>query len=484
MFMRLTNRLPCNYQSVVKIMVKVLSVGSILALGLCLGQQSVHAQSSGENKNEHLTANQQIQSLSQSLLNLPTDEWSVHAQFTYLNQWHPSFAAPYSGDNSLNASSERKSTSDVTWYLGRKLWQGAEFYLNPELDQGFGLTNTLGVSGFTSGEAYKVGNNKPYMRYPRAFLRQTIDLGGEPLQLMNDYNQVDKTISSNNLIWTVGKFSVVDIFDTNTYAHDPRADFMNWTLLDSGAFDYAADSWGFSSGAALEWNQDWWTLRSGLFTLSETPNSEKLDLSGKQFEWVQEIEARHTWAGQPGKIKLLGFINKGYMGSYNDAVSAYNSGQFGSVDTALVRKYNNRGGYALNIEQDINIDMGAFFKWSHNDGRKETYDFTDVNQSLATGLSMKGDFWGRVQDTLGVGWVNNKLSQEAKNYFKSGGLGVLIGDGRLNYSDEQITEIFYNLNLMKSVAITLDYQRVVNPAYNKDRGPANVLGFRLHIDLL
>jgi high affinity Mn2+ porin len=128
--------------------------------------------------------------------------------------------------------------------------------------------------------------------------------------------------------------------------------------------------------------------------------------------------------------------------------------------------------------------MGAFFKWSHNDGRKETYDFTDVNQSLATGLSMKGDFFGRVQDTLGVGWVNNKLSQEAKNYFKSGGLGVLIGDGRLNYSDEQITEIFYNLNLMKSVAVTLDYQRVVNPAYNKDRGPANVLGFRLHIDLL
>ena len=417
-------------------------------------------------------------------LNLPADEWSVHAQFTYLNQWHASFAAPYSGDNSLYASSERKSTSDITWYLGRKLWQGAEFYINPELDQGFGLSNTLGVSGFTSGEAYKVGNNKPYMKYPRAFLRQTVDLGGDTLQLMNDYNQVDKTISSNNLIWTVGKLSVVDIFDTNAYAHDPRGDFMNWTLLDSGAFDYAADSWGFSSGVALEWNQDWWTLRGGLFTLSKTPNSEQLDLSGKQFEWVQELEARHNWTGRTGKIKLLGFMNKGYMGSYSDAVSAYNSGKVSSMDTGLVRKYSNRVGYALNVEQEINIDIGAFLKWSHNDGRKETFDFTDVNQSLATGFSVKGDFWGRVQDTVGLGWVKNKLSQDAKDYFQSGGLGVLIGDGRLNYKDENITEIFYNCYVMKSVFLTMDYQRVVNPAYNKDRGPANVLGFRLHVDLL
>jgi len=154
------------------------------------------------------------------------------------------------------------------------------------------------------------------------------------------------------------------------------------------------------------------------------------------------------------------------------------------VDTGLVRKYSNRVGYALNVEQEINIDIGAFLKWSHNDGRKETFDFTDVNQSLATGFSMKGDLWGRVQDTVGLGWVNNKLSQQAKDYFQSGGLGILIGDGRLNYKDENITEIFYNCNVMKSVFLTMDYQRVVNPAYNKDRGPANVLGFRLHVDLL
>jgi high affinity Mn2+ porin len=446
-------------------------MGMALSLG-CLVPQAL-AQSSADAP----TANT-------SWLDLPGDVWSVHTQFTYLNQWHPSFKAPYSGDNSLNPSSERKSTSDITWYLGRKLWQGGEFYLNPELDQGFGLSNTLGAAGYTSGEAYKVGNNKPYMRYPRAFLRQSVDLGGDTLQLSNDYNQVDKTITSNNLVWTVGKFSVVDIFDTNTYAHDPRADFMNWTLLDSGAFDYAADSWGFSSGAALEWTQNWWTLRAGLFTLSKTPNSELLDLTGKQFEWVQEFEARHTLAGQAGKIKLLGFMNKGYMGQYSDAVSAYNAKQIDAVDTGLVRKYNTRTGYALNAEQDINVDLGAFFRFSHNDGGKETYDFTDVNESLAAGFSLKGDFWGRVQDTLGLGWVNNKLSQDAINYFKSGGLGVLIGDGQLNYKDENITEIFYNCNIVKSVFMTLDYQRVQNPAYNKDRGPVNVLGFRLHLDLL
>ena len=201
------------------------------------------------------------------------ERWSVHGQFTDVTQWHPSFTAPYSGQNSLDSRSNHADTNDLTLYAGIRLWQEGGIYLNPEIDEGFGLNDTLGMAGFPSGEAYKVGKPYPYLRLPRAFFRQVIDLGGARQNIEPAANQLAGYMSANNITLTVGKFSVVDIFDTNAYAHDPRSDFLNWSVVDAGAFDYAADSWGYTYGMAAEWTQSWWTLRGGLFDLSKIPTA-------------------------------------------------------------------------------------------------------------------------------------------------------------------------------------------------------------------
>jgi high affinity Mn2+ porin len=185
---------------------------------------------------------------------LETDTFAFHGQATYLNQYDPPFRAPYGGQNSLAPNISRE-TADATLYAGMRLWKGAEAWINPEIDQGFGLSGSVGVAGFPSSEAYKVGANDPYLRLQRAFVRQTIDLGGEVQKVDAGLNQFSGSQTSDRLVFTVGKVGVVDIFDTNKYAHDPRGDFMNWSIVDTGTFDYAADAWGYTVGAAAEWYQ-------------------------------------------------------------------------------------------------------------------------------------------------------------------------------------------------------------------------------------
>jgi high affinity Mn2+ porin len=409
------------------------------------------------------------------------ETWSAHGQFTNVTQWQPSFKAPYSGANSLVSGNREAETSDLTLFLGARLWQGGELYGNFEIDQGFGLSNTLGVAGFTSGEAYKVGASHPYGRLPRLFLRQVIELGGDERKISAAANQLGGSIASNNITLTFGKLSVVDLFDTNMYAHDPRTDFLNWAIIDSGAFDYAADAWGFTAGAALEWTQSWWTLRGGFFALSNVPNSTKLDTTFSQYEWVGEFEARGQLLGHPGKAKLLWYENRGYMGAYSDAVRlAQQSG--GTPDTALVRNFATSPGIAINLEQELTSDLGFFARASVNDGGKEAFDFTEINQSLSTGFALQGDRWNRHDDTVGLAAVMNGLSDDARRYFSTGGMGVLIGDGRLNYDTERIAEVYYNWQMAKWLALGADYQHITNPAYNRDRGPVSVFGMRLHAE--
>src|SRR5579864_1660536 len=193
---------------------------------------------------------------------LETDNFAFHGQATYVNQYSAPFRAPYSGPNSLDANIGRETT-DVTLYAGVRLWSGAEAWINPEIDQGFGLSSTLGAAGFPSGEAYKAGADYPYVRLHRAFLRQTINLGGDAEKLDAGFNQFSGSQTADRLVFTVGKIGVGDVFDTNKYAHDPRGDFLNWSIIDTGTFDYAADAWGYSVGAAAEWYQGPWTLRGG-----------------------------------------------------------------------------------------------------------------------------------------------------------------------------------------------------------------------------
>lgn len=410
--------------------------------------------------------------------------WGIYGQFTGVSQAHPGFTSPYQGTNSLSPSNSSAETTDLTLFVGGSIWSGGEFWINPEIDQGFGLSNTVGLAGFSSGEAYKVGANSPYLRLPRVFYRQTINLGGEEQTIAPSANQIERTQSADNIVLTLGKLSVVDIFDTNSYAHDPRTDFMNWSIVDAGAFDYAADAWGFTKGASAEWTQSWWTVRGGFFGLSQTPNSTVLDQTFTQHEWVGELEERHRLWDHPGKAKLLGFINQGYMGSYVDALRLAKQTN-STPNTALVRRYSSQSGFALNFEQEFAADMGGFARISKNQGNNEAFEFTEINQSVSAGLSLKGDRWSRHDDTFGFAAVANGLSGAARNYFAAGGIGILIGDGQLpHYGMEKIMETYYaySVRAVNHLTLTLNYQYVVNPAYNQDRGPVSIIGARLHVE--
>jgi high affinity Mn2+ porin len=408
--------------------------------------------------------------------------WSVHGQFTNVTQYHPRFTSPFRGPNSLDPGNRGNETVDATLFLGIRIWDGLEFYANPEVDQGFGLSNTLGVAGFPSGEAYKVGAANPYVRLPRAFFRYTLGLGGTVERVEPGANQLGGTRQTDNLTFTVGKFAAPDIFDTNVYAHDPRADFLNWAIIESGGYDYAADAWGYTYGGAVEWTQSWWTLRAGLFDLSRVPNSKELQRGFGQYEVVTEAEERHQLLDQPGKLKLLFFANRGRMANYNDAVRlAQQTG--GTPDVALVRRYSTRPGGALNLEQQIQADVGAFARASLNDGHKEAYEFTEINRSIAAGVSVKGERWHRPDDTVGLAGVVNNISKDARNYFAAGGLGILIGDGQLPRAGlEKILELYYNVAVIPGINFTVDYQHIENPAYDAARGPVDVFGFRVHAE--
>ena len=409
---------------------------------------------------------------------LQMDNFAIHGQTTFLEQYDPPFRAPYAGANSL-IPNEGRETWDATLFLGMRLWSGAEFWINPEIDQGFGLSSTLGVAGFPSGEAYKVGELVPYARVPRAFIRQTIDLGGDVQKVDAAANQFSGSQTANRLVLTIGKFGVTDIFDTNKYAHDPRGDFMNWSIIDTGTFDYAADAWGFSYGAAAEWYQGDWTVRGGVFDQSVVPNSAFLDTTFQQYQWIGEIERRYELWGQPGKIAVTGFLTRARMGTFADAV-ALAAVTGGPADITAVRQYRSRGGVSLNLEQQITEQLGLFARAGFADGNVEPFDFADIDRTAVVGLSLAGKQWGRPDDTFGIAGVVNGITKVHEQFLNAGGLGILVGDGMLPHpGPEQIIETYYELPV-SFLKLTLDYQFIVNPGYNEDRGPVSVVSARLH----
>lgn len=409
-----------------------------------------------------------------------TESWAVHGQATFVEQFHPAFTAPYGGANSMAPVAQGRETFDATLFAGVRPWDGGEAWANLELDQGFGLSNTLGAAAFPSAEAYKVGKSVPYYRLQRLFFRQTFDLGGDTQTVEGAANQLAGSRTRDNLVLTGGKMSVGDIFDTNSYAHDPKADFLNWANVDAGAFDYAADAWGYSYGIAAEWNSGDWSLRGGLFDLSRVPNFTELETNFHQFELVGELERRFAFWNHDGKVKLLGFVNRGNMGSYKDAV-ALAAATGTPARTDLVRRTRARPGGSVNIEQGLTEDLGFFLRASLNDGSQEIYEFTDMNRSLSTGLSLKGASWGRKDDTVGLAVETSAISRDARAYLAAGGLGLLIGDGRLaRYANEAVVEAYYDARVIPGINMALDYQFIANPAYNADRGPIPVFGLRLH----
>jgi high affinity Mn2+ porin len=416
---------------------------------------------------------------------------AIHGQATVVWQGYPGIRSPYEGAQSLPGGGEGRETSDADLSIGQRLWQGAELWVEPGIDQGFGLANTHGIAGFSSAEAYKLGATYPYARLDRTFVRQTIDLGGAGQKIDADMNQFAGSTTENRVVLTAGKFSIVDIFDTNPYANDPKNDFLNWSLVNAGTFDYAADAWGFTYGAAAEWYQGNWTLRGGLFDLSAGPTggadtapSYGLDGSFDQFEVVSELERRQTLWGQPGAIKVTGFLARGRAGSFKDAINlSETTGLDVSDALAAVRHYQNRPGVSLNLQQQVSDNVGVFARAGWADGNVEPWDFTDIDQTVSGGVSLSGNQWGRPDDTIGVAGVVNGISKIHQDYFNDGGLGINIGDGQLpKYAPEKILETYYSFGITPAVKLSADYQFVAAPGYNSQRGPASIFAGRIHAE--
>ncbi len=410
----------------------------------------------------------------------PESRFAIHGQATYVEQETDGFHAPYRGPNSL-APRQGRETVDATLFLGARLWGGGELWVDPETDQGFGLDDTVGLAGFSSGEAYKVGRNAPYFRLQRAFVRQTLDLGGERTLAEAGPNQFAEELSADRLVVTLGKFAVTDVFDTNRYAHDPRADFLNWSVIDAGTFDYAADAWGYTVGAAVEWYAGPWTWRTGVFDLSDVPNSKSLEPGGDEYQIDLELEHRHELFGHPGKLAVTAFESHGRMARLEDAIDfALMTG--GPVDPVPVRRYRKRDGMSLNVEQEIARDLGVFARLGDAGGNVEAYEFTDIDRTLSVGMSLQGARWHRPEDTVGLAGVANAASGERLRYLAAGGLGILVGDGRLPHpGHEDIVETYYLWTAAPWLHVTLDYQWVGNPAYNRDRGPVSIVAARVHV---
>ena len=423
------------------------------------------------------------------------DNLNIRGQTTFVWQGYPTFRSPYSGTNSLPGTSNARETFDTTLFVGLRPWADAEIWLDPEIDQGHGLAETHGIAGFPSGEAYKFGADYPYTRVQRYFLRQTIDLGGDTQKVDADANQFAMTETANRLVVTVGKFAVVDIFDTNKYANSPKDDFLNWSVLNAGIFDYAGDAWGYTYGAAAEWYQGIFALRGGIFDMSASPaeggdsaQAYGLDPTFRQFQLVGEIEERHQLWGQPGKLKITGFVIRGNMGTFQDAINLAAdpaSPFFGDPSDAIaaVRHYQSRPGVSLNLEQQVNDWVGLFARAGWADGSVEPWDFTDIDRTVSGGVSLAGKQWGRPDDTIGVAGVVNGLAPVHQAYFAAGGMGILIGDGQLpSYGAEQIIEAYYSYGITSATKVTFDYQFIANPGYATLRGPVNVFAGRFHTE--
>jgi len=411
---------------------------------------------------------------------------NFHGQATFVWQGYPPIRSPYAGVNSLPGSGLGRETIDATLYAGVRLWRGAEVWIDPEIDQGFGFANTHGAAGFPSGEAYKIGLSHPYARLQRYFLRQTVDLGGASEKVEADIHQFAGSQAANRLVLTVGRFAIVDIFDTNRYANNPKSDFLNWSLINAGTLDYAGDGWGYTYGAAAEWYQGRFTLRGGIFDLSVTPaggtspSGGNLDPTFRQFQLVGELEERHELWGEPGKIKLTGFLSRGAAGHFADAVAlaALNGPP---ADINAVRAYTSRPGVSLNLEQQVTETMGVFARAGWADGNVEPWDFTDIDRTISAGVSLSGKQWGRPDDTVGIAGVINNVSGVHQQFLNAGGLGILVGDGQLPHPGlEEIIEAYYSYALSASTRVGVDYQFIANPAYNTDRGPVNVFSGRFH----
>ena len=404
------------------------------------------------------------------------------AQSTYVGFKHPAFADPYNGPSSLYGGNESGYTLTGTVYIGLRPWKGTEIWVNPETAAGIPFSNLMGMAGVYNGEAQKGAMPNPIVYTGRAFVRQTFDFGGTQVVPDYGYNSFGQTEDSRRLVLTGGIYSITDMFDDNTFAHDPKKTFLNWSIMDWGAWDMPADQRGYTRGIAGELFWDQWTYRYSRSMLPIDSNGLALNTSLSQsYADTIEVQHNHSIAEQGGKIRAMAFRNQAAFGKYADALNyAQIYGGVPSVNN--IRTTQVKYGFGLSLEQNITKEVGIFARFSWNNGATEAYSFTDINNSVSGGVSINGALWKRPEDTVGLGFATNGISSSNQEYLKAGGSGFFCGDSNLNYRRENIGEIYYSAKVNSFLWLTVDYQRIANPCYNADRGPVSVYSLRAHLE--
>jgi hypothetical protein len=416
--------------------------------------------------------------------------WSSHFQLTIINQVHSGFHAKYSGMNSLADTVEPSATSiTTTLFLGRRLWRNAQLFFNPELSGGAGLSFAVGVAGALNGETYRIGDPAPSVSVARVYLQQVIPLGGSgTIDVADGPNQIEGKLPARRLTITLGKFSMSDFYDVNSFSHDARGQFLNWALMSNGAWDYPANTKGYTEGLHLEWAVPGWSIRVSTVAEPKIANHSAMEyVFAKAASETAEFERDYSIGKQPGVVRLLFTYTDSRAPSYKAGLAA-----IADDDTTLLKVISgnsespvfggHKGGICLNVEQNITDNTGAFMRAGWNDGQYATWAFTEIDRTLTGGFSFKGARWGRNGDVAGVAGVFNGISAEHRAFLKAGGYGFIIGDGNLNYGYEEIFETYYKVGLFTNVWLTADYQFVNHPAYNKDRGPVHVFAIRGHFE--
>lgn len=408
------------------------------------------------------------------------DWFNVFGQATIITQGHGPFHAAYTGPNSLSPFAEVDTSETATLFLGMRVLPGTDVYFDPEIAGGIGFSNVTGVAGFTNGEIPRVSLPQPTPYIARLYARHTFGLGGEQETVESAANELGGKKDISRLTVTYGKFSAEDWFDENRYSHDPRTQFENWSIMYNGAWDYPADVRGYTWGGVVELNQERYAIRYGIFAEPKIANGPVLDQNFEQaYGQAWELELRHKLGDRPGATRWMFYTNKADMGNYAEALALSPV----DPDVTQTRTYASRKyGFCMNFEQELSDDLGVFGRLGWNNGQTESWAFTAIDQTIALGLSLKGNRWRRPDDTVGLAMVANGISSVHREYLAAGGLDFIIGDGALNYAPECILESYYNWQLTKKVAISPDFQFIDNPAYNRDRGPVTVWGLRVHAE--
>jgi len=423
------------------------------------------------------------------LFGLPVN---IHGQTTYINQRYNNFNSSYSGPNSLNAQSSMSYTWSGTLFMGARIAPNTDVYFNPEVVSGVPFSGLVGMGGFPNGEGSKASGTQAKFYSARAFARHIINQEGDQVVLENEANQITQTVSSNRVVVTAGQFSTLDIFDDSRYAKDPRIQFMNWGNMTYLAYDYAADARGYSWGLAGEWYFDNWVLRASRMLAPKSPNGR--DLNWQIFNAYGdqvEVERQHNIADLPGKVSVLAYRNKMILARFEDATNYINQNpntRQGTQAINNVRSSNQiKTGIGLHGEQALTKDLGIYGRAFTSDGHTETMSFTEADNSVSVGMGMNGTSWQRPNDTIGISAMQNGLSSYRRSYLKAGGVSYFIGDyasasQTISYSPERIGEVYYNATVIKNVLAGVNFQHIINPAYNAARGPVNILSFRVHAE--